>query len=422
MGSHRKLKFFDVPNINSLSADNESVKLSCKLMATVLFAAAGLLPLQAQTAAEQNEETQETRIVPLLLEGIWENYSRYVVFDSGYLASSGEAVPQIVLRTFYQWYDDRAAESHEYSETNPRDDNNTTASSSPAQEIRITFVPLTDELFTEDYGITTVQEDGDVLIAESNPSGAWDMVVEFGGRRLGGKKQYHIPIAVIGDKLYLKFAIKKEDSDSVPVSPFLDGTVLESGNILAGYWQDAGNASGILASIPVENTELLSYYVTDDAVYPIRYWETDMEYDSSATAYFSDNGEDFSVPKHLWVGDRNYTCTVGRRTQIRNMKKTDSLPEPHTVNSVLVQKNTTDEYGNPIEYTVRTSTICAFGEPYLTLTDGTRTIEEIIRINNARRKPLPPPLFPPHGILDFDWSIIDDPPEDWNRRMLDLGK
>ena len=202
----------------------------------------------------------------------------------------------------------------------------------------------------------------------------------------------------------------------------MDGTVLESGNILAGYWQDAGNANGILASIPVENTELLSYYVTDDAVYPIRYWETDMEYDSSATAYFSDNGEDFSVPKHLWVGDRNYTCTVGRRTQIRNMKKTDSLPEPHTVNSVLVQKSTTDEYGNPIEYTVRTSTICAFGEPYLTLTDGTRTIEEIIRINNARRKPLPPPLFPPHGILDFDWSIIDDPPEDWNRRMLDLGK
>lgn len=395
-----------------------------------IFFVAGFFALAAQTLPAQDswsddsgtEMVEQDNPVPLLLEGIWENYNRYVVFDTGYVSPSGEAVPHIVLRTFYQWYDDRVAESNEYSAGTQRDTNNATQTSSPAQEVKIRFVPLTDQLFTSEYGITTVQEDGDILLGESLCSGAWDMQVEFGGRRLGGKKIYHIPVAVIGDKLYLKFAIKVEDSDSLPASPFLNGTVLESGNKLAGYWQNFGNANGIFASPPRESEELLSYYVTDNAVYPIRYWKTDMEYDPAAVATFSEGDETYSVPKHLWIGDQNYTCTLGKRTGIRNLVKSDSLPNPHTVNSVLVEKHSTDAYGNPIQYTVRTTTICAFGEPYLTLTDGTRTIEEIIAMNHQLRKPAPPPLFPPHGILDFDWSIIERPPKDFNRRVLDLGK
>ncbi|MBQ5400182.1 MAG: hypothetical protein IIU15_03005, partial [Treponema sp.] len=102
---------------------------------------------------------------------------------------------------------------------------------------------------------------------------------------------------------------------------------------------------------------------------------------------------------------------------------TDSLPEPYTTNSVLVEKHALDDDGNEFTYTVRTSTICAFGEPYLTLTDGSKSIEEIVSEDNARRKDPPEPLFPVHGgPLDFDWSIIESPPEDYNRRMLDLGK
>lgn len=389
------------------------MKLSL-FFSSIALSLAAAVPLHAQESERQ---------VPLLLEGIWENYNRYVVFDSGYINSNQQAIPQIVLRTFYQWYDDRAAESAEYTSKNPRDANTATAgNSASAQEVKIRFVSLTDEVFTEEYGIQCVQEDGDVLIAENLCSGAWDMQVQFGGKRLGGEQTYHVPIAVIGDKLYLNFAIKAEDSDSVPVSALLEGTVMESGNLLAGYWQDVGNANGVLISRPRVNKELLSYYVTDDAVYPLRYWETDMEYDENAVATFSDNGELYSVPKHLWVGDKNYTCTLGKRTEIRNLKKTDSLPEPYTTNSILVQKTISDEFGNEIHYMVRTSTILAFGEPYLTLTDGTRTIEEIIELNHQLKKPLPPPLFPPHGVLDFDWSIIQNPPADYNRRMLDLGK
>ena len=121
---------------------------------------ASVLPLHAQESEAQ---------VPLLLEGIWENYNRYVVFDSGYINSNQEAIPQIVLRTFYQWYDDRAGESAEYTAKNPRDSNAATAgSSASAQEVKIRFVSLTDQLFTEEYGIQSVQEDGDVLTAENS--------------------------------------------------------------------------------------------------------------------------------------------------------------------------------------------------------------------------------------------------------------
>lgn len=396
------------------SSDNVRVKIFSRLSAVTLGILLTISPVFSQSGNGQS--------VPKLLEGIWENYNRFVIFDSGYYTPSGESIPQIVLRTFYQWYDDRVAESPEYSQKVQRDSNNTTSTSSEAQEIHIRFVPLTDQLFTSDYGLRTVQSDGDVLYAEDLCSGAWDLQIEYKGKKLGGKKIYHVPLAVVGDNLYLNFAIKIEDSDSVPVSPLLNGTIMESGNPMAGYWMDYGSANGVLASTPTESTELKSYYVTDYAVYPIRYWESDMEYDPNARATIVDGEETYYVPKHLWVGDKNYACTLGRRTQIRNLEKTDSLPQPHQSNKILVEKHLKDSSGKDFSYTVRTSTICVFGEPYMTLNKSGKSIEEIIQGDNSRKKDPPPPLFPPHGILDFDWSIIEYPPKDYNRRMLDLGK
>lgn len=399
------------------SADIQKVKVFSRLIAVSLFLFMSVSPLQSQESDDARE-----RAVPQLLEGIWENYSRYIVFDTGYTSAAGEAIPQIVLRTFYQWYDDRAAESPEYSASVPRSDNNTTATSSVAQEIHVRFVPLTDQLFTDSEN-AVVRENGDLLYAENENSGAWDMQVDFVGKRFGGRQIYHIPVAVIGDRLYLKFALRVDDSEPTSATAILNGTILESEYPMAGYWQDYGNANGILESPPIVSKELLSYFVTDSAVYPIRYWTTDMDYDENAVASIVDGDETYYVKKHLWVGDKNYTCTLGRRTQIRNLQKTDSLPKPYTTNSVLVEKHATDDEGNEFSYTVRTSTICAFGEPYLTLTDGSKSIEEIVAEDNARRKDPPEPLFPVHGgPIDFDWSIIEDPPKDYNRRMLDLGK
>ena len=350
--------------------------------------------------------------VPALLSGIWANDSRYVVFGSGYNGKeSGRPIPDVVLRTFYQWYDDRAGESKDYSTTVKRDRN--AAETRQAEEM---------ELFTADLDKPVVQEDGDILTAEEKNSGAWDIEVKFASHKLGGEDTYHIPVAVIGDKLYLNFAVKTEDSDSVPASELLDGITVQAENLLDGYWQDAGSANGFLVCPPVTNTELLSYYIKNNAVYHIRYWETDMEYNPEAQALFTDGEATYSVPKHLRSAEKTYTCTLGKRTRIRNIEKSDSIGGEYERNSVLVEKHFTDEKGNESSYTVRTSTILAFGKPYLTLTDGSRNLQEIIAANNARRHPLPASPFPPHGVLDFDWSIVENPPASYDRRMIDLGK
>ena len=387
-----------------------------------IFLSCALLFGQETGAEGQGEDAavvQES--VPALLSGIWENTDRYVVFNTGYFSSeSGRAIATFVLRTFYQWYDDRPAESTEYAVSFARDRND--AETEKVEIVELHFTPLTDELFLQSYNKPVTQEDGDTLFAETANSGAWDMEIKFAGRKLGGVDTYHIPIAVIGNKLYLHFAIKREDSDSVPQSSLLNGITIQSENLLGGFWRDVGNANGILIAPPVTNTELLSYFITNEAVYHIRYWRTDMPFDAEAEALFTDGDKTYHVPKHLRVADNVYTCTLGRRTRIRNIDKSAGLPQTHTLNTVLVEKHQTDAEGRANSYTVRTATICAFGEPYLTLTDGSQTLQEIITKNNERRHPPVKFLFPPHGILDFDWSIIEDPPASYDRRMLDVGK
>ena len=266
----------------------------CLVQGTILTAQESAAPATNDATAV---EVVADDSVPLLLEGIWENSNRYVVFDTDYIASDNRAIPNIVLKTFYQWYDDRAAESPEYSAKNKRDRNNTTPAN--PERILLHFTPLTDELFTPEYKINVTQEDGDILTADGECSGAWDMQITYSSHKLGGKNTYHVPIAVIGNKLYLKFRVKAENSDSVDVSTVLDGSINDVASKEAGYWLDAGNANGILVSPPVSSEELLSYLVTDSAVYPVRYWETDMEYDANARARLDDGENSYYVPKHL---------------------------------------------------------------------------------------------------------------------------
>lgn len=355
---------------------------------------------------------QEESPVPELLKGVWMNSSRYIVFDSGYSNGKG-AVPMMVLRSFYKRYDDRAAEPHAYTEKNKRPLNDATQRDLP-EEISIRFIELTPQLAGDKI---VLQEDGDEISADGISSGAWTMQVKYPRE----KEVCNIPFAVIGNKLYLNFIVKEEDSDKVPKGAFLDGNTMQSGNPLNGYWQDSGNASGILISRPFNSKELMSYYINENSVYHIRYWRTDMDYDGDKEAVFSDGDETYRVPKHLRVSGQTFTCVNGRGTRIRNIEKSEELPSEYELNSILVKKHGTDEKGNEFSYSVRTSTICALGKPYLELVDG-KTIEQIIREDSEKKYPEPEPLFPPHGVLDFDWSILEDPPANWNMRMLDLGK
>lgn len=348
--------------------------------------------------------------VPVLLRGVWKNSERYTVFDTNYYSEkNGGAVPQSALRLYYQFYLDRVAESSDYSEKNRRPVNAATQKD-PAEEISMEFIPLTDEALEP-------SSSGQKYTAENVPSGAWNLKITYPGY----KEPYYIPVAVIGDKLYLKFKIKEDDSDKIPYSPLLDGTVMQSGNIMAGFWKDFGTAEKIPVSRPRTKTELLSYYVTDNAVYHIRYWQTDMDYDAETQAVFSDGEDTFYVPKHLNVSGKTYTCVTGKRTRIRNIEKSAKIPEEYSCNTVLVKKSVEDQDGKNTDYMVRIATICVLGEPYMVLQKG-MSMEQILEESKKLHAPAPKPLFPPHGILDFDWSIVERPPKNWNKRMLDLGK
>ncbi len=357
--------------------------------------------------------------VPVLLKGVWKNAGRYVEFDSGVSTAEG-AVPRIVLREFYQRYDDRAAESPSFSESSPRPVNDSTQMTGP-EEMHIKFIPLTFTALPEGSGSPEIQSDGDMVFADGMPSGAWNMQVTYPGRR----EIFNVPVAVIGKGIYLKFTIKQEDSDSISPSPVLAGTVMNSGHPLDGFWQDSGNASGITISPPVSSRELLSFFVDGESFYYIRYWRTDMEYDGQKNAVFSDSGRDYSVKKHLRVAGETFTCVNGRGTRIRNIQKSSSMPGDFSLNSIIVRKNRTDDDGRNYSYDVRSSTICVFGKPFLELVekDGQNmSLEQILEEDAKRQFPSPKPLFPPHGVLDFDFGIVEDPPADYNRRMLDLGK
>ena len=171
-------------------------------VSTLLFAQeAGSSDLDSLLADSDEPSALEHESVPALLSGIWADDSRYVVFDSGYYGEeSGRAIPNVVLRTFYQWYDDRAGEPSAYSAEVARDRN--VAQTLKAEGMELQFIPLTDELYTAEYDKAVEQEDGDVLTAEEKNSGAWDIVVKYSGHKLGGEDTYHVPVAVIGDKLH----------------------------------------------------------------------------------------------------------------------------------------------------------------------------------------------------------------------------
>lgn len=376
----------------------------------LIFTSVFSFMLYAQASEEDYEKTDEVlkeetlenvnnNPVPLLLEGIWSNKNRYVVFDTSFLSSADSSIPQIILKTFYGLYNDRAQESREYTESHKRDVNAVTGRAK-ALENSVSYHPLTQQLFPSELGLDTVNENGEVYSGGKVFSGAWELEIKYENT----SEKYHVPVCVIDDSLYLNFAVK---------TAFFDEE-----NPLLGFWQDTGSASGILISPPVMNKELLSYLVTQDAVYYIRYWKTDMEYDPLVMAVFSDGSETYSVPKHILSCGRVFTCVNGRARKIRNIEKAEDFPFDYTLNSVKVSKS--DLQGNVASK--ETATLCAFGSPYLKRMDSNHTIEEILK-KDASRPPLKAkPLFPPGGILDFDWSIIKLPPEDWNRRMQDLGK
>ena len=315
---------------------------------------------------------------PALLQGVWQGSDRLVMFSN-----DGEFA--LVLRVFYQWYGDRAAESASFSELRARDRNNTTKS--PAEDIRIQYVTVVEN--------------------PSRTAGVYELSVSYPRE----KSPVLIPVCVMDGRIYLDFLIK--DSAQVTDLRFSSGQERRDPQDGAGgrdgFYRAASSAGGITIAAPVFQKEVLSYFVGGDGteVYKIRYWLSEMDY-SYAKATFSDGDKVFTVDKYLRIGSDVYQCTTGRSTKIRNIQKSSQFDKPAVYDS--------------------DGGIVAFGEPYLVRVPGAGDRESLLASvaeGNSRRKPAPAPLFPP-SFPKFRWREITEleryNPSTWSRRNLDIHK
>ncbi|MBC6719536.1 hypothetical protein [Treponema sp. Marseille-Q4130] len=309
---------------------------------------------------------RETVNFPALLEGIWTGDDRYVFFVPENTAEKAAVKPTdiaLILKTYYGWFYDRAAEPEAFAEQSERF--LCTATTKEAERLTVTAEDLLNRPPRYDAN-------GNVLPYES---GAWELVVKYNGKK---KYETRIPVAVIGNELYLDFVLRV-DSVGSP-SALLGGE-------LRGYWQGVCKRQSIRLAPYPRAPEIRSYYVSDDGMYVLRFWETTMPY-TDDLASFDDTGKTFSVAKHIVSSASIFTCVTGRSNRIRNIVKTPI------------------DFG---DYKLdETGMICVFGKPYMTKVlgkDSAPGLMQIVAEANSRRKDPPPPLFPPSD-LNWHWDLI----------------
>lgn len=325
---------------------------------------------QVNEAVSLQQRGEISSTLPPLLAGLWENSRRIISFENIDSAS-------VVLKLFYGWYYDRAAEpgaatistmsttqiDYDYSGSSQQDFvERNSVTEEVLQYEDIPERPRNDATSPEAQHLIVEFE---ALIPETETSGAWNVWITYPDV----KEREAIPIAVFDGKLYIDFFLARDFGTS-------------------RFYQGASNTSGMTISPPLLDKELYSYLVTGSRMYRIRYWQTDMEYDGETYAVLAGEDGNHEVPKHLLVGDTVYTCVAGRRVEIRNIEEIPydiSSFAASQDNRILVQKDA---------YLVRMDI-----EP--------SEYYQLIAEANSRRAPLPQPPIP-LGDLDFNYDKIED--------------
>ena len=270
--------------------------------------------------------------IPDNLKGIWEGKDRFVFFEN----AADDENPQfvIVLKEYYDWYYDRAAEPASYSQKEARTLNSATHKN---PEI-ISFELKQIDDITEAYQLTVTY------------SKHYSNTTSF---------------AIIDDKIYLNMYTKYDQ---------IDDELNKDITLYRGYQHSDGF---VLNSQPMdENIGLL--ILLKDKFYDVRYWQTDMDYESSLVTFKYQN-DTFLVPKHLFAEGKNYSSVNGRSKKVRNTQPAFQIQN---------QK---------ILYNQDKTVLILNEEAYLTKLTDKETLDnlfQIIKEANSLRKPDPQPLFP----------------------------
>ena len=292
--------------------------------------------------------------LPSKLLGIWESKDRYVFFEQ-----NDEDEPQlvVVLKEYYGWYLDRAAEPADYAEKQARTRNIPTPRT--AEHIYIQNID-TKETANSLYG-------------------ALDL-------KYSNWQKNQIPFFLLDDAIYLKyFVLDERESETT-------GSLDTSGNqnISYKFYRGIAPSKGFMISPQNLPKDITGYIIDGEKLYDVRYCQTDMDY-STDYITFQYQDDSYTIPKHLRSCETNYSCVSGRSKKVRNTV----MPFEYKAENYIFNDDEKVFTENK--------------EPYLKRLADRSTFEDLIALvkeANSRRKPDPPALFPESN-LDWHWDLID---------------
>lgn len=297
--------------------------------------------------------------IPSKLLGIWESKDRYVFFEQ-----NNDENPQIVivLKTYYGWYLNRAAEPAEYNEKEARVRN--TANARNAEHIYIQNINI-KETSNSLYGSLDLKYS------------TW--------------QKNTVPFFILDNQLYLSYFEKDiRMQDTLSNEEVTENQESQESLPDWTFYRGIAPSQGFMISQQYLPENITGYIIDGDKLYDVRYWRTDMDY-STDYVTFSYKDDSYQIPKHLRSCETNYSCVSGRSKKVRNTVKPFEYKAENFIfnddESVFTKKE----------------------EPYLKQLADRDTFEELMKIikaANSRRKPDPPALFP-ESDLDWHWDIID---------------
>lgn len=291
-------------------------------------------------------------VTPEQITGIWEGKDRFIYFGP-------ENEVAFILKDYYSWYYDRVVEPEYFSSLSKRNRNAATPKK-----------PLT--YYTS-------------FLAFNDVNNAWEITIHF-----DKKSSETIPVAIENDKIYLSFLIKvpekpSEDLKGQELKDFLDAQ-----KTVFGYWQGLNCNDSIRIDGRNNIQNVYSWFITQDGIYRLRFWETNMEFNPLAIAQFTDGERLFQLNKHIYSCGATYSCTEGRSSRIRNVEKFNNFPQEYSCN---------DDF-----------TLLFLGSPYLTKLKDQTTEKELLEIVEKQfkvRKPYHYPLMPVREFLLKDSEPVD---------------
>lgn len=319
--------------------------------------------------------------MPYELLGLWQAagrrqsipIDRYVLFDGDASAASGDAASGqfsicVVLRLYDSWYDDRAAEPLSYKEAWQRDRNS--ASSSEAEHI--------------------------TAFAQQIAPAVWEINARYGKR---ADDKTIIPVAVIGDNLYLDFAYKTGEM------PFYQG--VRSQNVI----RSCPMPSSLEHTRP-QSKEIACYYAAPEAVYQIRYWPVALTASEKNNIMVSfsvgekaGDTKEYKVPAQIVSLGGVFTCVTGRSKKVRRgnvismpadffegKRSADGMVAALGAPAMVRKDEHRLQGGGRIQGNVSADSAA----------NARQEMFDMVKSDNSRRAPPPKPLLPPSSA---DWNM-----------------